>query len=152
MFPQLNLPSKEFRMEVSEGKTFIWDEIRKKMIVLTPEEWVRQHVVSLLITEMEYPKSLIKVESGLKYWKKKKRSDIVAFDQNAKPYLLIECKSWEHKINKTTLNQIATYNKSLQAPYIAVTNGIKHFCWKKKEHLYDALKNFPTRPNSGTSG
>ena len=146
MFPKLNLPSREFRIDTSSDKPFIWDDIRKKMVALTPEEWVRQHIVSMLIHELGYSKSLLKVESGLNYWKKKKRSDITAYDKKAHPYLLIECKSWDQKINKTTLNQIATYNKSIRAPFIAVSNGMQHFCWQKKESQYDSLNTFPASP------
>ena len=144
-FPKLNLPPCELRLEMKEDQPYVFDVIRKKMIFLTPEEWVRQHFIHLLINHLNYPKSLIKVERGLTYFKSDKRSDITVFNRSGENFLLIECKSYKIEMGKSTLSQLATYNKVLNAKYVAITNGLKHFCWKQKEDrsVYDPLENFP---------
>ena len=126
---QLNLPSFDCKIKESEGKTWIFDPIRKKYLVLTPEEWVRQHLVNLLIQHLGYPASLIKLEGGLSYEKLDKRSDILVFDRDAKPFLLVECKAPEVPVSKKTVEQASRYNKILKAPYLAVSNGLKTFCF-----------------------
>ncbi len=123
---QLNLPPFEYKLKKAEGKLWIFDIIRKKYIVLQPEEWVRQHFVHHLINQGACPRSLIKVEGGLIFNQLKKRSDIVVFDQHGKPWMIVECKSTDVEVNENTLFQAATYNKTLQAPYLVVTNGVRH--------------------------
>jgi hypothetical protein len=125
---KLNLPPFEYAVKKEEGKVFIFDIIRKKHIVLTPEEWVRQHFVHFLINHLKYPRSLIKVEGGLQYNQLSKRSDIVVFDRDGKPWMLIECKSPDMKVNEAVVRQASVYNASLKAKYITVTNGIQHYC------------------------
>lgn len=105
----------------------IFDPLRKKHLVLTPEEWVRQHFVNYLIVELHYPKSLIKLEGGLSYNQLQKRSDIVVFDREAKPWMVIECKAPDVVLNNETLRQASTYNATLRAKYLVVTNGLGHF-------------------------
>src|SRR5690606_27113443 len=89
----LNLPSFEYRIKKTEEKTFIFDEIRKKFVVLTPEEWVRQHFVHYMIGHLRYPRALINVETGLAYNQLRKRSDIVLYDRTGKPWMIVECKA-----------------------------------------------------------
>lgn len=148
-FPKLALPEINARIEVREEELYIFDNIRKKFIFLTKEEWVRQHFVQLMIDQLKYPKGLIQVETGLTYFRSKKRSDIVLFDTSAQPFLLVECKSPEIKMGKSTLTQLAVYNKVLNAKYVAITNGLKHFVWQKKEshNDYDSLSAFPKFEN-----
>ena len=90
---KLNLPDFDYKLKKAEGKVWIFDVIRKKYLVLTPEEWVRQHVVHFLITHKKYPKALIKLEGGLNYNQLQKRSDIVVFDREGKPWMIMECKA-----------------------------------------------------------
>lgn len=120
------------------------------MIFLTPEEWVRQHFLHLLINHLAYPKSLIKVESGLKYNNREKRSDLLVYNRAGNVFMLIECKSYKVEMGQSTLHQLATYNKVLDADYVAITNGVRHFCWQKKEdrNNYDPLEDFPSFPGS----
>ncbi len=148
--PKLNLPPAELRLERQGEELYVFDIIRKKMIFLTPEEWVRQHFLHLMINHLAYPKSLIRVESGLTYHKKDKRSDLLVYDRSGKGFMLIECKSYKIEMGKSTLHQLATYNKILDADYVAITNGVRHFCWQKKEDRsgYDPLENFPSFPGS----
>ncbi|MBT1703492.1 type I restriction enzyme HsdR N-terminal domain-containing protein [Chryseosolibacter indicus] len=125
---KLNLPQYEYNVKKADGKVWIFDVIRKKYIVLTPEEWVRQHFVHYLIQHLHYPKSLIKVEGGLSYNQLKKRSDIVVFDREGQPWMVVECKSPEIKITAASSHQASVYNASLKAKYITVSNGLVHFC------------------------
>jgi hypothetical protein len=125
---KLNLPEFQYRLQHSGGKVWIFDVIRKKFLVLTPEEWVRQHFVHYLINELNYPKALIKVEGSLTYNQLGKRSDIVVFNREGTPWMLIECKSPDQKISDAILRQASTYNASLKAKYLTVTNGLNHFC------------------------
>lgn len=142
---KLNLPSCELRLKNEEGNDFVFDIIRKKYIVLTPEEWVRQHFIHLMVSHLGYPKSLIKVESGLSYFKSAKRSDITLKDRNGGNFLLIECKAPEVKLNQQSLNQVSVYNKKLNARFVALTNGLVHFIWQyhPEEERYEQLKEFP---------
>ena len=123
----LNFPSYTFRFKNSENKMAIFDEIRKKFVVLTPEEWVRQHVVQYLLLEKKYPKSLINVEKLVKVNGLNKRYDIVVFQPNGEIFMLIECKAPEVAISQQTFDQIARYNLKLNAQYLMVTNGLNHY-------------------------
>ncbi len=127
MFP-LNLPTFNPKIKKEGGKSWVFDSIRKKYIVLTPEEWVRQHFINHLIQDLKYPRSLFKVESGLVFNALPKRSDIVVHDRNGKPWMLVECKSPTIKLSQRAFNQIAVYNMNIGAKYLAVTNGMVHYC------------------------
>jgi len=125
---KLNLPSLTPSLKKEEGKIWIFDIIRKKHIVLTPEEWVRQHFVHYMINELKYPKSLFRIEGSLTYNKLQKRSDILVRDREGKPWMLVECKSPSIKLTQKAFNQIAVYNMTIGAKFIAVTNGMVHYC------------------------
>jgi hypothetical protein len=145
---KLNLPDFDYKLKKAEGKVWIFDVIRKKYLVLTPEEWVRQHFVHYLINDFKYPKSLIKIEGGLTYNQLQKRTDILIFDREAKPWMVIECKSPELKLSQTTLQQASVYNSTLKAKYLTVTNGMQYFCsatdWiEGKVTLLDQLPSYP---------
>ena len=125
---QLNLPPYQFKLRLNGTQKEIFDSFRKKYVVLTPEEWVRQNILQFLIHERKYPASLIAVEIGLKYNGMQKRADILVYDKQGKPFLLVECKAPEVKITQNSFDQIATYNKIFGVKYLVVSNGIKHFC------------------------
>ena len=127
---QLNLPTYNPTLKKDQGKVYIFDLIRKKYVVLTPEEWVRQHFVNYLIQELNYPKSLFRIEVSLSYNKLQKRSDILIFNRLGKPWMLIECKSPTIKLSQNAFNQVAVYNMTVGAQYIAVTNGMVHYCYE----------------------
>ncbi|MBC5841965.1 type I restriction enzyme HsdR N-terminal domain-containing protein [Flavobacterium sp. F-380] len=124
---KLNFQQYDFRFKNSENKVSIFDEIRKKFIILTPEEWVRQHVVRFLLEEKKYPKSLINVEKVLKVNGLKKRYDAVVFNTVGEIQVLVECKAPEVKITQATFDQIARYNITMNAQYLMVTNGLNHY-------------------------
>ncbi len=146
LMQQLNFPPIQAKIKKEDEQFFIFDIIRKKNIFLTPEEWVRQHIIHFLISEKKYSKALISCEKGLKYNKLSKRSDIVVYDNTGKPYLLIECKAPSIKINQVVFEQASTYNQTLKAPYIAVSNGIKSYICKIdfENNKYVFLDEFPT--------
>lgn len=113
-----------------EGKSYIFDIIRKKYILLTPEEIVRQNFLDYLILEKNYTKNLIKLESALKYNTLKKRSDILVYDKLGKPFLLVECKAEIVAISQLTIEQASRYNLKIKAPFVCITNGFKTYCFK----------------------
>ncbi len=145
---KLDLPGFDYQVSKAEGKIWIFDIIRKKRVVLTPEEWVRQHIIHFFINQLKYPKSLIKIESGLTYNRLQKRSDVVVCDREGKPWLLMECKSPELPLNQNVIMQAAVYNHNIRAKYIAVSNGMKHVCYEVKEDVSETglLKSFPEYP------
>ncbi|OWP79983.1 restriction endonuclease subunit R, partial [Flavobacterium covae] len=122
--------------------------IRKKFIMLTPEEWVRQNVIRFLLEEKKYPKSCINVEKLIKINDLIKRYDIVVFQPNGSIFLLIECKAPEVKISQQTFDQIARYNLVLNAQYLMVTNGLNHYFCKMdfENEKYIFLHNLPEYP------
>jgi hypothetical protein len=126
----LHLPEYACKLKESEGKVWIFDVIRKKFVVLTPEEWVRQHLINFFITHLGYPKSLIKIETGLLYNQLQKRSDILVYDRNGKPWMIVECKSYDVELSQKSVQQASVYNTTIKAPYIAVSNGMKHVCFQ----------------------
>lgn len=143
---KLNLPQVKFRIKSKENKQFIFDIIRKKFIVLTPEEWVRQHVIHYFISEKETPKPLIAVEKQLTINTLIKRFDILVFNKKGFPQIIIECKSPSVKITQKTFDQIARYNLKLNAEYLMVTNGLQHyFC--KLDHENKQYKFLEDLPN-----
>ena len=146
---KLNFPTYSFRFKNSENKVSIFDEIRKKFILLTPEEWVRQHVVQFLLQDKKYPKSYINVEKLIKINDLSKRYDGVVFQPNGEIFLLIECKAPEVAISQQTFDQIARYNLVLKAKYLMVTNGLNHyFCQMDFENeKYVFLKELPEYSN-----
>jgi len=127
MLQPLNLPPYPFKISNQNGTLFLFDEIRKKEVVLTPEEWVRQHFVQFLIKEKSYPRSLIKLEGGLKLNGNAKRSDIVVFNNKGEKILMVECKAPSVKITQQVFDQIARYNITHKVPLLAVTNGLQHY-------------------------
>ncbi len=123
----LNFPHYSFRFKSSENKTYIFDIVRKKFVVLQPEEWVRQHVVHYLIQEKKYPHSLVQVEKQLTINALKKRYDVVVFKPNGDILLIVECKAPSVEIKQETFDQIARYNLALGPQTLMVTNGLRHF-------------------------
>ncbi|MEJ6792599.1 MAG: type I restriction enzyme HsdR N-terminal domain-containing protein [Lacinutrix sp.] len=142
---KLNFPKYSFRFKNSENKVSIFDAIRKKFVILQPEEWVRQHCVQYLIEEKHYPKSLINVEKELKVNNLKKRYDIVIFNKDGSIHLIVECKAPKIKIKQDTFDQVARYNLALNATYLMVTNGLNHYycVMDFKAEKYTFLKEIP---------
>jgi len=125
---KLNLPNYNFNIKLEGQRKLIFDSIRKKFVVLTPEEWVRQNFISYLAEVKNYPKGLIAVEKKVDVNRMPQRSDIVLYNNKAIPLMIVECKAHSVKISQETFNQIARYNMKLRVPYLVVTNGLDHFC------------------------
>ena len=104
---RLNLPGFDIKLKREERNTLVFDQIRKKYVVLTPEEWVRQHFINYLISDLEFPRSLINVEQGLRYNRLLKRSDILVYNREGKPVVLVECKSARVNLNQKVVEQAA---------------------------------------------
>lgn len=137
---KLNFPSYSFRFKNNQNKVAVFDDLRKKFIILTPEEWVRQHTVKFLEKEKNYPLSLINVEKQLKIAGLTKRYDVVVFEPEGNIHIIVECKAPKIKITQHTFDQIARYNLSLKANYLMVTNGLEHyFCqmdYEKQTYIF----------------
>ncbi|WP_246124760.1 type I restriction enzyme HsdR N-terminal domain-containing protein [Algibacter pacificus] len=142
---ELNFPEFSFRFKNSENKVSIFDCIRKKFVILQPEEWVRQHCVRYLMEVKSYPISLINVEKELTINDLKKRYDIVIFNPNGSIHIIVECKAPKINITQSTFDQIARYNTELNASYLMVTNGLNHYyCQMDFENeRYQFLKDIP---------
>ena len=126
--PHLTLPKVALKTKSVEGTIQVFDVIRKKYFVLTPEEWVRQHFIHYLNNEKNYPMGLMGVEKMVKYNDLKTRADIILYTTEGKAKMIVECKAANVKITQDTFNQIAKYNFKLKVPFLVVTNGMQHFC------------------------
>lgn len=134
------------KIKTNGGTKYIWDPIRKKYLVPQPEELVRQLLILYLTQKLDYPISRIQVEKSLKVLGQYKRYDIIVYDQNVDPYLLIECKSHKEAIDQSVVDQVARYNITLKAPYLLVTNGVQSYCCSVNHQSKDIqfLKKIPS--------
>lgn len=149
---ELNLPSYPFRIRTSGQSTEIFDSLRKKFVALTPEEWVRQHFIMYISHELKYPTSMIAVEKGLKFNTLQKRADIVVHDRQGAPWMVVECKAPEVKLTQEAFYQAAGYHLQLQVQYLAVTNGLQHYCCKFADGTFEFISNFPPYPGQALTG
>ena len=124
---KLNLPEYKLKYKETEKGLSVFDIVRKKYILLTPEEYVRQQFINYLIQEKQYPRGLLAVERQLKIYKLTKRTDIVLHDKIGNISVIIECKAPKVKISQDVFDQIARYNLSLKAKYLMLTNGLQHY-------------------------
>ena len=126
---KLNFPEYIFRITEKDGKLTIFDPVRRRYVILTPEEWVRQHVLQFLIREKQVPLSLIIVEAEFRLFKTRKRFDVMVNDRNGRPLLLVECKAPSVPLSQEVLDQAARYNLAMQVGNLMLTNGLHHvFC------------------------
>jgi len=146
---KLNLPIYSIKLKKEVNKVQVFDPIRKKYIKLTPEEWVRQNFIQYLIQEKNYPASLMAIEMGIDLLNTKKRCDIVLFNTEGLPHMIVECKAPSIKISQDTFDQIARYNMSLKTNLLVVTNGIQHFVciMDNQNQRYHFLKEIPNYVN-----
>jgi hypothetical protein len=123
---RLNFPEYSFRITENDGKHSIFDPVRKKYVALTPEEWVRQHVIQFLVIDKLVPVSLIGVETEIKLFKTRKRFDIAVYDRNGKALLVVECKAPSVPLSQEVLDQAVRYNMTLNVGLLMLTNGLQH--------------------------
>lgn len=138
----LKLPEYDIKLRGDDVKE-VFCLVRKKWMILTPEEWVRQHFLNLLIEHLNYPKGLIKLEHSMKYFKNTKRSDITVLDREGGVFLLVECKSADVSMDQKVVNQLSEYNKVLDSKYLAISNGLKHFIWENDGDTFHQINQFP---------
>ena len=120
---KIEYPIHDFKMRNQNGKEFIFDELRKLWVRLTPEEWVRQNFLQYIIKVKKYPSSLIAIEKEILLGELKKRFDILVYDDHHKPWMMIECKAMQIHLDENVLYQVLRYNISVPVPFIVITNG-----------------------------
>lgn len=128
MFPDLSFSAPELRIQRDADQTKVWDVWRKKWVVLTPEEWVRQHVAHHFVTQLGFPAGRIGLEISLKVNDMMKRADMVVYSAQGRPQLVVECKAPSVAITQSVLDQVARYNLALGVNVLVVTNGITTYC------------------------
>jgi hypothetical protein len=124
-------PNHPFRIKQEGNKDFIFDEVRKKWLMLTPEEWVRQNFVQYLMQVKQYPAALLSIEKEIKLGELKKRCDVVVY-KNETPWMIVECKEMNVSLSQDVLEQIIQYNLQLKVHYLLITNGKFTFCYDTK--------------------
>jgi hypothetical protein len=135
----------DFRIHEKNEIIYIFDEVRKKNVKLTPEEWVRQNFLHYLIYDLNYPRNKIAIEKEFKINDRKKRFDLLVFDENTEPFLLLECKSQVEELNEKVLKQCLNYNINFEVPYLVISNGDYTFAWhleKGSARLLNELPNY----------
>ena len=140
---KIEYPPYQPKIKEENGRELIFDAFRKRWIVLTPEEWVRQNFLQYLTQTKKYPASLIAVEKEIKLGELKKRFDIVVYDKNSKPWMIVECKEMNVSLDKSVLDQILRYNISLDVPYLVITNGSYCMALQVNENLMQAIGVLP---------
>lgn len=141
---KIDFPEEKPKIRQSGTLKEIFDIVRKKWLVLTPEEWVRQNILLFLLLKMNYPASLIAIEKEIKLGELKKRCDIVVYSQNAEPWMIIECKEMNVSLSEKTMEQILHYHISLPAKYLVISNGSYCFGFKKQEDSFVEIESFPS--------
>ena len=140
---KINYPNKKPAIKTEAGKELIFCVIRKRWILLTPEEWVRQNFLQFLIEGLHYPASLIAVEKQLLLGDVKKRFDIAVYDKETKPFMIIECKEMNVPLSENVLQQVLRYNTNIQARFLVITNGSHCFGFEKKGNIFLEVHEMP---------
>ena len=139
----IKYPEPDFRIKTEGEQEFIFDGLRKKWLLLTPEEWVRQNFIRYLILSRNYPATLIAVEKEIRLGELKKRFDILVYDKRHQPWMMIECKGQEIPLNEATLQQVLRYNISVPVNYLIITNGKECFGWAREEGTLVTIVDIP---------
>ncbi len=140
---KIEYPANNFKIIKEKDTEYIFDTIRKRWLVLTPEEWVRQNFLQYIVLVKEYPASLIAIEKEIYLGELKKRCDIVVYNRQMLPWMIIECKEMNEQLNVKVLDQILRYHITLQADYLVVTNGIYCFGFEKKDAQFFEINQMP---------
>jgi hypothetical protein len=140
---KIEYPSYQPKIKEEAGKEFIFDEFRKRWVILTPEEWVRQNFLQYLTQTKKYPASLIAIEKEIKLGELKKRFDVVVYDRDSKPWMIVECKEMNVALDKSVLDQVLRYNITLDVPYLVITNGSYCIALQLKANLMKAIDTLP---------
>ncbi len=140
---RLNFPDFEFRIRTEGQNKQIFDSLRGRFVALTPEEWVRQHVIRYLVEEKKYPGSLMGVEKAVRVLQLDRRADVVVYSRDGRPWMIVECKAAHVPVTEETLYQAARYNMALGARYFVLTNGLDHYCCRIGEESIVFLDDLP---------
>ena len=140
---KIKYPPYQPKIKKEDTREFIFDEVRKRWVVLTPEEWVRQNFLQYIIVVKKYPVSLIAVEKEVKLGDLKKRFDIVMYDKNTRPWMIIECKEMNVELSKQVLDQVLRYNIAMQVPYLVITNGSYCMAFQCSDNKLTELDELP---------
>ena len=140
---KIEFPKDQIKILKREGLNEIFDPIRKRWLTLTPEEWVRQNILQYLLIIKNYPASLIAIEKEIKLGELRKRCDIVVYNRQTQPWMIIECKEMNVNLSEKTIEQILRYHITLQAQYLIITNGKYCFGFEKKSGQFFQINNFP---------
>ncbi|OQY94626.1 MAG: restriction endonuclease subunit R [Sphingobacteriales bacterium UTBCD1] len=140
---EVHYPKPGFKFKNEGAKKYIFDPLRKKWIVLTPEEWVRQNFIQYLLQEKKYPAAMIALEKEIQLSEVKKRFDVLVYNAQVKPYLLVECKASGVKLDDDVIQQALRYNISVPVQYIIITNGVQTFGWENSGHDLRLIKELP---------
>lgn len=146
---QLNLPAYDYELRNHNGRVVILDPIRKRFVTLTPEEWVRQHFVQYMMSHLNVPRGLIDIEVSIPIRERQYRADIVVYNRQVVPILVVECKRSSVQLGQDVFNQVGYYNIGLKVPYLVVTNGMQHYCCQVDQslqsyHFLDQIPSFET--------
>ena len=139
---KVNYPLFQYKIKGEENKELIFDEVRKRWVRLTPEEWVRQNMIQYLLQDLKYPASLLSIEKELKLGELRKRCDIIVY-KDASPWMIIECKEPNVPISEKTMQQILRYHLALPVPFLCLTNGNQVFLFEKVNHNFTEIGAFP---------
>ena len=139
----VNFPEPVFRLKKEKDVEFIFDAIRKQWLVLNEEEWVRQNFVQYLIQTLRYPAAFIAIEKEIMLGELKKRFDILVYDKDHRPWMMIECKAPAINLNDATLEQVLRYNISVPVPFLIITNGHYTFGWEKSDRELNLIQQMP---------
>ena len=144
---QLNLPAYNFRIKIHNNKQYIFDNQRKKFVVLTPEEWVRQNFVQFLLFEKKYPVNFIAIEKEITLNGMRKRCDVVVYNSSFEPIMIIEFKAPKVRLTQETFDQAAVYNSKLNVEYLTVSNGLEHYCCRvdtenSRYHFFEQIPEY----------
>ena len=140
---KINYPPYQPKIKTTAGKEFIFDNVRKRWVIFTPEEWVRQNFLQYLVVIKNYPATLIAVEKVIELGDIKKRFDIVLYDNNHHPWMVVECKEMSVALDTKVLDQVLRYNVTLQVPYLVITNGSYCYAFEIADGQMKAIDNLP---------
>ena len=140
---EVNFPEPSFKIKEEAGKHYLFDSIRKAWLLLTEEEWVRQNFVQYMVQQLHYPLSLIALEKELMLHDLKKRFDVLVYDKNHQPWMLVECKAPGVHLGDAVLEQILRYNMAVPVSYLIITNGKQTYGWRKTGSGIEPLQQLP---------
>ncbi len=145
---KVDFPSPAFQIKEEDGKEYIFDEFRKQWVRLTPEEWVRQNMLQFLVQTEKYPAAFFAIEKEIMLGELKKRFDILIYDRNHQPWMMIECKAMDVELTEKAVEQIIRYNMSVPVPYLVISNGSFSYAWMKQDNKLFSITGLPVFPLS----